>query len=235
MPKRASISPEDRRARVYRERNRVVRAMGFASYAQYLQSSLWADIRSRVLSRSPECFACGARATQAHHTAYRKKDLEGRDLGRILAVCAGCHRKAEFRATDSEKLNTAQASAKLRQARTLSGRGVPKRTDPLTRDEVLNAVEVPLDLTKLRCEQGEYLGSPELDVGDVVRLESGAVARIEDVRQHNYLPRFRVGGRWVGKTRLKAKLIVKLASYPKTQLNAQPDDSEVDLPDATST
>lgn len=213
MPRRKRITPEVRRARVYRERDRVVRSMGFDSYPAYLRSELWRNIRAQVLERSLECYGCGMKATQAHHTAYRKKDLEGRDLGRILAVCASCHRKAEFRSVDSTKLNTAQATAKLRQMRTLGVRGDLRCREPLSRSEITDAEEVALDCGKLGWKNGEYLGNDELAVGDMVRLKSGAIGRVERVRQANYLPRFLVNGRWIGKTRIKSKLLIVAPSH----------------------
>lgn len=211
MARRKKVQPDVRRARVYRERNRVLRSIGFDSYSAYLRSDLWRDIRARVLERTPECYSCGRKATQAHHTAYRKKDLEGRDLRRILAVCASCHRRAEFRRVDSTKLNTAQATAKLRKMRTLAGRGEPSSREPVSRAEIASAEEIALDYAKLRCETGELLGDGELAVGDIVRLKSGAVGRVERVRQANYLPRFLINGRWMGKTRIRAKLASRSA------------------------
>lgn len=101
--------------RVYRERNRNIRAMGFKDYAAYLQSDLWKGIRAQVLNERPFCEGCGKDATQVHHSAYRKKDLEGRDLRRLHSVCGGCHFRSEFRAGDHEKLHPKQATTKLKQ------------------------------------------------------------------------------------------------------------------------
>lgn len=113
--KHKQIDPEIRRARVYRERNRNIRAMGFKNYADYLKSELWIGIRARVLAERPFCEGCSKDATQVHHSAYRKKDLEGRDLRRLHSVCGGCHFKAEFRRRNHEKLNPKQATTKLKQ------------------------------------------------------------------------------------------------------------------------
>lgn len=113
--KRKQIPPDVRRMRVYRERNRNLKAMGFANYAAYQKSDLWKGIRARVLDERPFCEGCGKDATQVHHSAYRKKDLEGRDLRRLHSVCGGCHFKSEFRKRDHEKMHPKQATAKLRQ------------------------------------------------------------------------------------------------------------------------
>lgn len=114
------VPPAVKRADIYRERNRQVRALGFVSYTQYLRSDLWRDIRARVLARSNACALCEGIATQVHHSRYRKKDLEGRgNLRNLFPICRRCHYRIEFRDHDREKLNTKQATAKMRQLRTL--------------------------------------------------------------------------------------------------------------------
>ena len=89
---------------------------------------------------------------------------------------------------------------------TLAGRGTPRCRDPVTESELVGTVESKLDMTKLRCRDGEYLGSEELAVGEIVRLNSGRVGRVEQVRQSNYLPRFKINGKWLGKTHIRGKL-----------------------------
>ena len=39
--KNARLSPEEKGRRVYRERNLILKSMGFESYAVYLKSDLW--------------------------------------------------------------------------------------------------------------------------------------------------------------------------------------------------
>lgn len=79
----------------YRERNAVLRAMGYPTYDAYLRSALWHDIRERHLARHPSCFRCGKPATQVHHAVYTKKVLT---LGgaHLYSVCSACHVAAEF-------------------------------------------------------------------------------------------------------------------------------------------
>ena len=115
MKNRKRVPNDIRRMRVYRERNRNLKAMGFKDYAAYQKSELWQGIRARVLDANPFCVCCGKDATQVHHSAYRKKDLEGRDLRRLHSVCGGCHYRAEFRRHDHEKLHPTQATTKLKQ------------------------------------------------------------------------------------------------------------------------
>ena len=117
MSRRKHVPDNVRRMRVYRERNRNIRAMGFKDYSDYQKSDLWKGIRALVLAAHPFCFGCGKDATQVHHSAYRKKDLEGRDLRRLFSVCASCHYRCEFRQSDHEKLHPKQATRKLMQFR----------------------------------------------------------------------------------------------------------------------
>lgn len=81
----------------YKSRDQLLRQMGFDSYASYLKSDLWADIRERVLIRDKRtCRTCGRKATQVHHRKYSLKALKGKDLFHLSALCAGCHRGIEF-------------------------------------------------------------------------------------------------------------------------------------------
>ena len=51
----------------YSQRDHILKKMGYNSYSQYLASPLWRCIRSRVLAGGPDCYACPAKANQAHH------------------------------------------------------------------------------------------------------------------------------------------------------------------------
>ena len=75
--------------------------------------------------------------------------------------------------------------------------------------DVDRCVEVPIDPSQLRSLNGEYLSSGIVAVGDVVRLANGTVGQITAIKQANYLPRYLVGDRWVGKTKLRAKFVVR--------------------------
>jgi hypothetical protein len=109
----------EKRRRIYTERNRVLKVLGFDSYSKYLESDTWKQLRAFVLKENPKCFACQKPSTQVHHTIYIKLVLEGKSTRGLIATCAGCHFKAEFRLHDGEKLNPKQATAKLKQMKTL--------------------------------------------------------------------------------------------------------------------
>lgn len=104
--------PVEYRIVSYRERNRVLKSMGFSSYQAYLDSDLWKTIRDKVLVDDARCVCCGVLATQVHHEKYRKKDLEGRCLSFLHPVCGRCHTVMEF--DDDEKMNVKQANKRMR-------------------------------------------------------------------------------------------------------------------------
>jgi hypothetical protein len=100
----------------YRDRARNLKALGYASYRDYLHSDTWRLIRAKVLARTPICEVCSKNfATQVHHSVYNQAVLKGDDLLPLFAVCGGCHFKAEFRNRDKKKISPWQATQKMRQ------------------------------------------------------------------------------------------------------------------------
>ncbi len=86
--------------------------MGFANYAEYLTSDLWASVRKAVLERDKwMCKACGCRATQVHHRRYVTKALTGENLGLLSSLCAACHRHIEWDGT--KKMTIGGANRRL--------------------------------------------------------------------------------------------------------------------------
>ncbi len=81
----------------YRYRDDNLRAMGFPSYADYLQSPLWASIRARVVADAGGvCSGCGAdKGVQVHHRAYDPATLKGEQLHAMSALCFRCHSRME--------------------------------------------------------------------------------------------------------------------------------------------
>jgi hypothetical protein len=70
-------------------------ALGFASYAAYLNSALWAGIRARVYgTKGRICIRCKCHAaTQIHHVNYEPDTLSGRSIIGLVPICRPCHRK----------------------------------------------------------------------------------------------------------------------------------------------
>jgi hypothetical protein len=120
MPrKKPRKSPAEQRHQAYSDRNKIIKTMGFASYSSYLNSELWTSIRKQVLAKFPTCYVCEKAAIQVHHLSYRKQDMDGSDLSKLVALCAGCHFKIEFRRHDGEKLSPKQAKGKMKFLRTM--------------------------------------------------------------------------------------------------------------------
>lgn len=82
----------------YIRRAQVLRKMGFASYAEYLKSPLWASVREKVFAaKGRRCFLCTQRqATQIHHSRYQRLDMLGKRLKDLFPLCGECHREIEF-------------------------------------------------------------------------------------------------------------------------------------------
>src|SRR4051812_29579299 len=82
--------------RVYRQRLRALRALGFPDYQTYLESPLWRQIRARVLQAAGRrCCACPAEGcAQVHHESYSLAVLAGEDDSKLHVVCDACHERA---------------------------------------------------------------------------------------------------------------------------------------------
>jgi len=96
----------------YKQRDAVLRDMGYESYDAYLRSPLWKRIRARLLKKCDTC-VCGAPATEFHHRSYKRRYLEGRGkiYKFIVPICRQCHAEIEF--DDGAKLCLGWANAKL--------------------------------------------------------------------------------------------------------------------------
>lgn len=92
----------------YEKRNAIIREMGYSSYADYLSSPLWWEIRSRVLDRDGhKCRACGHHANQVHHRKYSVLAMAGSDLSDLESICGKCHKRIEFRYSTKRPLHMA--------------------------------------------------------------------------------------------------------------------------------
>lgn len=101
----------------YDVRRGVLLLMGFSTYREYLDSDLWASIRSRVLEDQTTCRLCSVEngqvihirkakrkkinkkitvRLQLHHLNYSREVLEGLDLSGLAALCGRCHRRVEM-------------------------------------------------------------------------------------------------------------------------------------------
>ena len=72
----------------------VLRILGYNSYTEYLNGSIWSTIRQHVLTKHPDCYACSKTATQVHHTTYSPAVLSGESHRGLLSLCWSCHELA---------------------------------------------------------------------------------------------------------------------------------------------
>lgn len=110
----------------------VLRAYGFASYAEYLQSNTWQTVRQQVLVNTTCHCGCGQTANQVHHKRYTEANLVGASTKGMIAICAGCHHAIEFVEDRKAKLHEANSQLRERQNENVAGLDVP--TDQELRD-----------------------------------------------------------------------------------------------------
>jgi hypothetical protein len=83
----------------FEERDRLLIALGYSRYSDYLASHHWQEVRARIRLRaagSCEVCSCSA-ALQVHHLTYATLGQEGDND--LLAVCETCHEVAHLRDT----------------------------------------------------------------------------------------------------------------------------------------
>lgn len=97
----------------YAIRNQLLASLGWSSYASYLLSDTWTQIRSRVLVARPACACCGRPAITVHHLVYTKSCLLGKLDGDLVSLCGACHHAIEFKA-DGSKATPKGANIMLR-------------------------------------------------------------------------------------------------------------------------
>lgn len=93
------------------------RALGFASYVEYLKSPLWHSIRETVFATfGNRCCVCGSMASEIHHKKYTIAVLLGQEIDSLVPICHPCHAKIEFR--DGVKVGLSAANARLHELET---------------------------------------------------------------------------------------------------------------------
>ncbi len=91
------------------------RAMGYLSYRAYLQSSLWAKIRARVMGRDGwRCTICqSTNHVVVHHRSYDMPVMQGRDDSKLVTVCGECHESITFAPDGTKRSMDKQITAEL--------------------------------------------------------------------------------------------------------------------------
>lgn len=99
--------------RNYKERDAILKAMGFKSYSAYLRSQLWARIRRHAFGvLGSNCAVCDEKAEVIHHTRYSLSDLKGQTIDFMVQLCNDCHESIE-RHVDGKKTSLKAANKKL--------------------------------------------------------------------------------------------------------------------------
>lgn len=110
----------------YLKRKRVLRKLGFGSYAAYLASDLWRRIKRLVFAaKGNQCWLCVFRsANQVHHCRYSRLDLLGKRLIGMFPLCDGCHVSIEF-----DENGRKRTVPEMRQAFNLAKKGRGERLE----------------------------------------------------------------------------------------------------------
>lgn len=95
----------------YHSRDLALRELGFSDYREYLRSSLWKLVRTKVFRvKGRSCYLCSGFADMVHHNRYHKNDLIGKNLAFLFPICSICHERIEFSNKGKKlDLNTAQS------------------------------------------------------------------------------------------------------------------------------
>jgi 5-methylcytosine-specific restriction endonuclease McrA len=86
--------PSTRRVKPNRRAYRAGQWMPGRSYAEYLRSNKWRDLRQQVFQRDgPSCQLCGGTSElQIHHLTYEPRGRESVDD--LTVLCKKCHKRA---------------------------------------------------------------------------------------------------------------------------------------------
>ena len=127
----------------YHKRSRILKRIGFKSYAEYLKSALWNQIRTKVfLSKGTHCYLCIHRpATTIHHCRYSRADLLGKRMIGMFPLCNICHHEIEFK-IDGSKCSVPE----MRRLFNKKKKGRHKRLEKSKAKEL--EVKFPVDETK---------------------------------------------------------------------------------------
>lgn len=102
----------NRLGKVYGQRPKLLKEMGYSSYDEYLSSEQWAVIRREVLERQPNCELCFQIATQVHHASYTRESLRKSKSKLLVSICRPCHYYIEF-ASGGQKEAWSMSATKL--------------------------------------------------------------------------------------------------------------------------
>lgn len=98
----------------FKDRDIALRALGFTDYSEYLQSDLWAWIRSQLMkdASSSSCVICGSGTGLVwHHLVYEIPVLVGNfssgTFSSVVRICSACHRGVHFHSGEFQSMKVA--------------------------------------------------------------------------------------------------------------------------------
>lgn len=95
----------------YKDRDILLLELGFRSYTDYLNSSLWMGIRHRCFKTMPNCCICSQETEVIHHRRYDRDILLGKSAAGLIPLCHTCHDVIEL--DGRKKLSLEEANTKL--------------------------------------------------------------------------------------------------------------------------
>ena len=94
----------------YDRRKAMLSKLGYGSYAEYLASDAWKEIRSRVLAQCPQCLMCDRPAAVVHHVKYFDTVLLGLQDSCLAPLCHDCHELIEVQHGKKTRMGTANCT-----------------------------------------------------------------------------------------------------------------------------
>lgn len=101
------------RGETYRERDVILKFMGFDSYESYRRSETWKRINARKRRKFPKCEVCESKTEVVHHISYCRSCLLGCRDWLLVCLCHKCHAEIEIDA-EGNKRSLKKANKTLR-------------------------------------------------------------------------------------------------------------------------
>ena len=88
----------------YKERNKMLKELGYNSYDDYRASITWTRIKGKILGIDTKCAICDKPNCVTHHRSYSKEVLLGEDMTQLIPLCRECHKDVEFFKDGSKRM-----------------------------------------------------------------------------------------------------------------------------------
>lgn len=117
-------------AKHYSQRDIILKNIGFHNYNDYLDSSLWEEIRRKFYRERGDtyCFLCREHGNVIHHYDYTYDNLQGNSFSGMYLLCHTCHEDVEFD-KQGKKLQLIEQQERFRELADKNGRLVLEPKD----------------------------------------------------------------------------------------------------------